>query len=573
MMSEEWRDRLSTSRFEMVVEKNVSVRARDGILLSVDVYRPDAPGKFPALVSLSPYGKELQGLLLPSQTIGESAVWDGNIEAGDIPYFVSRGYVQVIGDLRGTGDSEGAFRGYFNRSEGEDGYDVVEWAAEMDWCDGNVGMLGRSYFAQVQVETAIQAPPHLKAIAPISEFSDFYRDMAYQGGVPGIFLYGLWDGRGGTSGCARKNPVSVMLAERSTEELSAAKAEAFANPDIANYPNFFHLLHYPDKNPPFFDVLLNPHDGPFHHERSTYAGLSKIKVPVLLGGSFGNINAKSCWKTFAGIESEKRLVVGGKSMADRPWREDHDLLLRWYDHWLKGIDTGALDESPITFFVYGENRWRGAESWPLPETSFEAFYLQGRGRIGRTPELTNDEPDSFLQEPLHLTTRKGGLVYESLPLTGKMTLIGPAQLNLFAALDQPDTSWIVKVAMLDPSGVVQPLGTSYLKAAHREIDPVRSMPGRPFHPHLRSEPVPLGEVCEYQIEMDPLACVFEVGSRLRLIIESMESAIDEEMIKHYHPHLCSARTTLHKVYRNDEHRSHLLLPVIAEPQPIANPDN
>ena len=212
-MKRDWHELISQPKYGIKVEKNVFVPMRDGIRLAVDIYRPDAQGKFPGLLALSPYGKEIQPLALPPQSLGVSAVWDGNIEAGDIPYFVSRGYIHVIGDLRGTGFSEGEFHGIFAKQEGIDGYDLVEWLACQPWCDGNVGMVGRSYYAQTQIETAIEQPPHLKAICAISEFSDFYRDMAYHGGVLGIFLYGLWDGRGGTSGCARNNPVSLMMKE------------------------------------------------------------------------------------------------------------------------------------------------------------------------------------------------------------------------------------------------------------------------------------------------------------------------------------------------------------------------
>jgi len=561
-MTNDWHDLLSQPKYGIKTEKNIQVRARDGIRLSMDVYRPDAAGKFPALVSLSPYGKELQALLLPPQSVGASAVWDGNIEAGDIPYFVSRGYVHIIGDLRGTGTSEGEYYGYFNRTEGEDGYDVVEWAAAQPWCDGNVGMVGRSYFAQTQIKTAIEQPPHLKAICAISEFSDFYRDMAYQGGVLSIFPYGLWDGRGGTSGCARNNPVSVMMKERSKEEVEARRQERLNDPDIRNYPNLFHLLHYPQKNPPFFDILLNPFDGPFHWERSTYPALERIKAATYVGGSFGNINAKSCWKTFGGLKSLKRLVVSGKSMADRPWREDHDLALRWYDHWLKGIDTGIMDEPPIKFFVYGANEWRYAHEWPLPQTRWTKFFLHGRGRIALVPEYCSEEPDSFLQEPLHLSNKKDTLRYLSAPMSEDLTLIGPAALHLFASIDQTDTNWIVKLGMVTPDGAEQHLGTSYLRASHRATDPAKSLPGRPWHPHTHSEPIKAGEICEYPIELDPIACVLTAGSRIRLEIGSMESTLDHEMIVHYHPHLCSSKTTLHKVFRNQVYQSHLLLPVI-----------
>ncbi len=563
-MKKDWHDLISQPRYGIRTDKNISVKARDGIRLAVDVYRPDAPGKFPALLSLSPYGKELQALLMPPQSLGISAVWDGNIEAGDIPYFVSRGYVHVIGDLRGSGASEGEFHGHFNKSEGEDGYDLVEWAARQPWCDGNVGMVGRSYFAQVQVKTAIEQPPHLKAICPISEFSDFYRDGAYHGGVLGIFFYGLWDGRGGTSGCARNNPVSVMMKNLSKEVLEKKREELLSNPDIRNYPNLFHLLHYPLKNPPYFDILLNPFDGPYHRERSTYPGLDRIKTPAYIGGAFGNINAKSCWKTFDGLKAPKRLIVSGKSMADRPWREDNDIALRWYDHWLKGMDTGVMDEPPIKFYVYGANEWRYAEEWPLPQTEWSPYFLQSWGRLAATPEYCNDEPDCFSQQPLHLSNKRDTLKYLTSPMMEDLTLIGPSALYLYASIDQSDTNWIVKLGMVGADGSEQHLGTSYLKASHRAVDAGKSKPYRPWHPHTSSEPVLPGEIYEYAIELDPISCVLKAGSRMKLEIGSMESARDPEMIVHYHPHLCSSKTTSHKIFRDKVHKSHLLLPVISK---------
>ena len=119
----DWRGRISQPKYGVKTEKDVYVQARDGTRLVVNIHRPDAPGKFAALLALSPYGKEL---LLPPQTLGRSALWDGNIEAGDSPYIVSRGYAHVIGDLRGTGDSEGECVGLHPKSEGENGYDLVE---------------------------------------------------------------------------------------------------------------------------------------------------------------------------------------------------------------------------------------------------------------------------------------------------------------------------------------------------------------------------------------------------------------------------------------------------------------
>lgn len=150
------------------IRKDLSIPMRDGITLAADAYEADVDKPRPALVALSPYGKELQALALttPPQR-RPSPLWDGCIEAGDIARIVSEDYVHVIGDLRGSGDSEGEHIGNYNAggvSLGEDAYDFIEWVAAQPWCDGNVGMVGISYFGSMQLLAAAERPPHLKAI-------------------------------------------------------------------------------------------------------------------------------------------------------------------------------------------------------------------------------------------------------------------------------------------------------------------------------------------------------------------------------------------------------------------------
>jgi putative CocE/NonD family hydrolase len=123
-MKKDWHELLSQPQYRIKTEKDVFVPMRDGIRLAVNIYRPDAGGKFPALLALSPYGKEIQELKLPPQSLEKSAVWDGVIEAGDTEYFVSRGYVHVVGDLRGMGYSEGEYVGLHSKQEGQDGHRV-----------------------------------------------------------------------------------------------------------------------------------------------------------------------------------------------------------------------------------------------------------------------------------------------------------------------------------------------------------------------------------------------------------------------------------------------------------------
>ena len=134
-------------------------------------------------------------------------VWDGNIEAGDTSEIVPRGYVHVIGDdPRGIGKSEGEYPGMWASPEGGMAADLVEWILrQQPWCDGNVGMIGYSYYGKIQLKVAIEQPPHLKAIFVSHVGADMYRDFAYSGGVLSLFFYGLWDGRHGTSGYAPKN--------------------------------------------------------------------------------------------------------------------------------------------------------------------------------------------------------------------------------------------------------------------------------------------------------------------------------------------------------------------------------
>ena len=164
--------------YRVKAKETVFVPMRDGVRLAVDVYRPDAEGKFPALLAMSGYGKDLQALPLIPQPHFTSLLWDGTIEAGNTRRIVGRGYVHVIADIRGCGDSEGEHVGMFDPAEARDGYDLIEWIAQQPWCDGNVGMIGISYYACEQVFVAAEQPPHLKAIFPWEVFYDVYRQAA-----------------------------------------------------------------------------------------------------------------------------------------------------------------------------------------------------------------------------------------------------------------------------------------------------------------------------------------------------------------------------------------------------------
>lgn len=168
---------LSEPRHTPRTDTNAAITVRDGTRLLADVHRPDSDGRFPALLAASPYPRQMQDFGAPA----------GFIEAGATDFWVSRGYAHVIANLRGTCGSGGTFS-FFDAQERQDLYDVVEWVAAQPWCDGNVGMIGISYFAMSQLEAAVERPPHLKAIFPVAVTTDLYEGANHHGLLSSSFV-------------------------------------------------------------------------------------------------------------------------------------------------------------------------------------------------------------------------------------------------------------------------------------------------------------------------------------------------------------------------------------------------
>ncbi len=559
----DWHELISQPKYSVKEEKDIYVTMRDGVRLAVDIYRPDVPGKFPALLAMSPYGKEVQKLPIPPQPQG-GPLWEGVAEAGDIDYIVPRGYVHVVADIRGTGYSEGEYVGFLSKQEAKDGYDLIEWIARQPWCDGNVGLVGMSYFGGIQPWVAIEQPPHLKAIMPVGAWTDTYRHFMYHGGIICTFFYGLWDGRGGDAGYAGKNCVSAMEKNLSKEEFEKRLQEAIKNPDIQKFSNFLHLLKYPYKNPLFVDILLNPYDGHFYHERSSLYELNKIKVPTYaVGGWLRSWWANGAFDIYHGVDAPKKVTIDPSGTFSRPWVSYHDEIIRWFDHWLKGIDTGMMVERPIKIYVKGINRWRFEDEWPLKRAKPTKFFLRGFGGLSTEPEMYMNDPDSFVQPPLYVSYDINSMKYQTAPLSEDMEVTGPVALYLYASIDQDDTNWIVHLYDVDPMGRSELLSLGYLKASHRALDKRKSTPGQPYHPQIKSEPVVPGKIYEYVIAVNPLSNVFKAGHRIKLEIRTLEHSKEPEGAQPpFAIHICSSKTVLHNIFRDKKHQSHLLLPVV-----------
>ncbi|WP_323101388.1 CocE/NonD family hydrolase [Intrasporangium sp. YIM S08009] len=555
---------------KIVVRKDLAVPMRDGVTLAADAYHGVDDRPRPALVALSPYGKELQALALttPPQR-RPSPMWDGCIEAGDIARVVAEDYVHVIGDLRGSGASEGEHVGNYNAggvSLGQDAYDVIEWVAAQPWCDGNVGMIGISYFGSMQVFAAAERPPSLKAIFVSGGHFDFY-ETTYHGGVMWFMPRAAREGRGGDSGWAFTDRVrSRMLETYSPEEIEARVAKRLEDPDIAAWPNLVHLLHYPTNHEAWFDIVMNELDGDWYEERNPVNLARNIDIPVYL-----QIDQGRGWtvdghiELFEQLKGPKRLDIGSyPPMQSRPWVEEHDTMFRWYEYWLKGVDNGIMDEPAVSVFVEGTREVLTGDQWPPRDVSYRPLYLRPRRTLSFSPELMGVEhaaPDGFYQAPLTVTDTVEMLDWSTPPFEEPTEMVGAGAAHLFVEIDQPDTNLILRLWDESPTGRRQLVTTGFLKASHRELDE-RTTEGNPYHPHTRSVPVEPGVVEEYVVRLYPFAATFLPGHRLVVQLSNDEPLADEHnaLLPPDAFHLPVGRPVTHKVYRDAAHPSRLVLP-------------
>jgi putative CocE/NonD family hydrolase len=594
----DWHELISQPRFEIVLEEDVLVTMRDGVSLSIDIYRPKAEGEFPALVSWSGYGKDQEKLPTnPTWQPSDYVRGTGGHECGEQWYFVPRGYVQVIPDIRGVGKSEGD-AGESSKAYGDDGYDIIEWIAEQSWCNGNVGMVGMSAFAAAQYLVAGKKPPHLKAIFPFEASPNRYRHSYYHGGLFNymfpVHLRNLMP----TRVRGLRQPASFK--EFTEEELKEKVRALQNNPDIQCIPFLYLITLSPEMNPIVFDLMLHPYDGPFYERMSAYPRFKDIKIPAYVGSRWNAwaIHLPGAFDAYENLatprENKKLLLVPSDNYGGmgRPFHEIQDVCLRWYDYWLKDIDTGIMDEPPILIFVQGINTWRYENEWPLGMTDWTKFYLRGGGLLSTHPPMDNEESQVFTSDPWANPTEGfqradtilkadpvPKVIYETEPLSESTEVTGPVALYWFASIESEDiqarswkgsaasgievlkpatndTDWYLKVKDIDVDGAERCVAEGWLKASHYELDESKSKPYAPYHPHTRSLPIKPGQVILYASDLRMASNVFLAGHRIRLEI----AAQDQVQALWYHlPHMARVR---HTIFSNGDRPSYLLLPVI-----------
>lgn len=559
---------LSVPQYSMTHDFDVEVTLRDGTVLLADVWRPAEAGTYPVLVSASPYPRQIQDLGAPM----------GFIEAGTSDFFVPRGYVHVIANLRGTGGSEGTFA-FFDEQERRDMYDLVEWAAAQQWSDGNVGMVGISYFAMTQLEAAVERPPHLRAIMPIAVTADAYEATSHHGLVsasfvsPFLAMIGITANK--TNKLWRSRAVNAVRQVLNTPALHRRFGRMNGEASVVLLKR---LMRLPHESHPWDDlwrnaVVAHPLRDEWWDERNVIPLLSRVEVPVYLGCDWQNVplHLPATFAAHAALTEapEVRVAMLDEFGLTWPWESLHIEALAWFDHWLKGHDTGILEGPPIRYVMPGADDWRTAETWPPENSQLEEWGLDADGTLTREPEGDRAGTRTFMTLGAGLnrpttspTDPPSSLQWTSSVLESDLEIAGNIELVLDAAATAADLGWIVTLAGVDPDGTETPFTAGFLRASLRAVDEQASRPGAPVLPCRVAEAVPAGESVHYRIPLVANARRLPAGHRLRLTIVGDDQASDVPAIMGFR-HASVGTSTINTVAAT----SFLRLPVLeAEPR-------
>ena len=438
--------------YQVITERDVMITLRDGVKLATDIYRPArngcvVAGKFPVILERTPYGKARTSRSEVDR--GES---QPRLRAEVAAHFVGAGYIVVYQDCRGRHASEGEFVKYL--SDGEDGFDTVQWIEQQPWCNGKVATMGLSYAAHTQMSLACLAPKSLTAmVIDCGGFSN-----AYQSGIR-------------SGGAFEMKQVTWAFNQAKESLLAHADVrvrEALAAEDLITW--FKRMPWKPGQSP----VKWAPEYEDYLFEQWTHGAFSDYwkqlgiyaegwydqfaDVPQIHMSSWYDAYIRTATDNYVGLKQRKRgpvrLIMGPWTHGDRSksWSGDvdfgeastidanlaknwRDLRLRWFDHWVRGVANGVDKEPAVRLFLMGGGsgrknslgrmqhggRWIMGDDWPLPAVKFTPYYLQGNGSLSAEKPAANAPPMAFDYDPSNPVPTIGG------PLTsGQPVFVGGA---------------------------------------------------------------------------------------------------------------------------------------------------
>jgi hypothetical protein len=553
----------SPRAYRVVVERGVKIPVGDGVHLNADIFRPEAEGKFPAILGYFPYNLEMQSAPVKVDSFS-SVVFkhpgqekaNASIESGDPYFYARRGYVHVLVNIRGTGQSEGSYS-FLSPREHQDGHDVIEWIARQPWCSGNVGMFGVSYFAWIQQFVSATRPPHLKCTFGPWASTDLYRDGVYHGGV---LAYKFWCGWSATE-LSQPRMESYCLQQWGEKKFQEEIARLLADEDVAASPELVAILRHPleGRNPLIVDFLLQPEDGPFWEERRVH--FDRIAAPAYVGACWGHygLHTPGAFRSWEKLRVPKKMLLAPPAYLDRPLVQLQYESLRWFDYWLKGIANGIMDEPPVKVYKIGTGEWKMAPDWPLPETRWTPFYLHENRTLNEHDYRTNEGSTSFEDSPWGRSAVK----FYTPPMVENTEIIGPPVLNLYASTTATDVALFASLWRVSPDGKEKILTRGWLRGSHRELDREKSKPWLPVHTHVHPQPLTPNQVYEFNLAIVPTATELKAGWRLALQISCSDDPPQDGMEGIGVGHLPSQQGARITIFHNDDCPSHLLLPITA----------
>jgi uncharacterized protein len=503
----------------------------DGVVLRADVYRPIPDGKYPAILTYGVYAKGLaflegyplqwQKMITDRPEILEGSTGNyQNWETTDPERWVPYGYVVIRVDSRGAGWSPGFMDPNCSR-EIDDLYQCIEWAGTQPWSNGKVGMLGISYYASNQWRVAGKHPPHLAAIIPWEGQNDRYRDSGYHGGILSEFQK-RW---------AKHQVVNIQYGVGERAMKSRNTGESVAGPVTLSREELAK-----NRLDVFEELKKHPLDDAWHRERS--ADLSRVTVPLLTCANWGGqgIHPRGNFNGFVESASTQKWL---EAHGDSHWTHFYSgygvaLQRRFFDHFLREIDNG-WDKTPRVMLNIrhpGETfALRYENEWPLGRTRWTKLYLDPAAMALSAAPVAK-------QDMVEYAAMGQGLTF-SLTVDRETEITGPMAAKLFISSSTRDADLFLIVRVFDPQGKEltfmgstdpnTPIANGWLRASHRRLDPSRSTPYRPWHPHDRSEPLTPGEVYECDIEIVTSCIVVPAGWRIALTVRGRDYEYEGEL--------------------------------------------
>lgn len=474
----------------VVVHNDAAVTTRDGTVLRANVYLPKGDGPFPVLLCAHPYGKDnipkkkrggrysvsfQYHVLRQPEPVRFSSLTSW--EAPDPAWWTAQGFAVVNCDLRGAGRSDGV-GSLLSDQEGEDVYDLVEWAAAQPWSTGSVGMIGVSYLAISQWKTAALRPPHLKAIVPWEGFTDAYRDVLRPGGIQEVGFVKIW------SRSLHAARLKYQVGEENTKR-------------------------------PLRDDWW----------RSLVPDLAKIEVPALICGSFSdnNMHSRGSLRGFENISSTERHLYTHRGGKWSTFYSDSALQtqLAFFDRHLRGGATAPLPRVRLEVRESGERiaEVRDETSWPLTTTRWTPLHLTSDGLSAAPTERAG----SITFDTRSRAARFGWTLPEDTEITGPMAVrlfvevTGGDDVDLFVGVEKWRGSEYVPFEGSYGFGRDR-VTTGWLRASMRALDEDGSRPFEPVPTFARRQPLGPGQVVPVDVPLGPSATLFRAGEQLRLVV-------------------------------------------------------